>query len=332
MAANVDLQKPTHKTVRQEVSRGLEAEISRLRTFHPLKRIGEILFFTLLFVAGVLLINSFRGSLPAIAGYIGWIGGTLLAALAINAMVLLMHEGMHSILFKDARANRWVSAALGVFFLMSYSAYRVMHIRHHDYLGDPRDPDDYHNYTSSPTLIWIMHYTRLFLGSFLYIFLIPGLGFKYGNAVDRRRIISEYLLLGILYSIVLLTVPAGVLFWSWFLPLILVGFMVNIRGFTQHGITDAHDPYLASRSIYPNRLISFFLLNENLHLEHHLFPEIPSYHLPALNRLIGPRLPRKVVGDSYLGFLATFIRRTFRLDESIIGLQEKSHKAPGPDR
>ena len=71
----------------------------------------------------------------------------------------------------------------------------------------------------------------------------------------------------------------------WFVPLLLMGALTAIRGFTQHGITDASDPYLASRTMLPSPMVAFFLLNENYHLEHHLFPEVPSYHLPALHRV-----------------------------------------------
>lgn len=313
----------THKDVRREVSIGIEDEINRLRGFNISRRFIEIGFFAAMMIAGMFLVVSARATLPATGGYAGWIGGTILVALSINAFVLLMHEGMHNILFSSHQANRWASFALGSLFLMSFSAYKVLHIRHHDHLGGPEDPDDYHNYSSSRIIVWMLHYTRLLVGSFLYIFLIPRLAFKYGTATDRRHILQEYAMLVALYFVFWSIIPGDVIIWAWFVPLVIVGYMVNIRGFTQHGITDAHDPYLASRSIYPNRIISFFLLNENLHLEHHLFPEIPSYNLPALNRLIGPRLPRKVVGRSYLGFLFAFLKRTPKMDESIIGLKEK---------
>jgi len=313
----------THKDVRREVSVGIEKEINRLRSFSVSKRLVEIGLFAAMMIAGMAIVLSGRAVLPETIGYAGWITGTILVALSINAFVLLMHEGMHNILFRNPEVNRWASVALGSFFLMSFSAYKVLHIRHHDHLGGPDDPDDYHNYSGSKIIVWLLHYTRLLVGSFLYIFLIPRLAFKYGSTQDRRHILQEYALLAILYVALWNILPGEAVLWAWFLPLVIVGYMVNIRGFTQHGITDAHDPYLASRSIYPNRVISFFLLNENLHLEHHLFPEIPSYNLPALNRLIGPRLPRKVVGTSYLGFLLAFLKRTPKMDESIIGLEEK---------
>src|SRR5262249_22939297 len=133
-------------------------------------------------------------------------------------------------------------------------------------------------------------------------------------------IVIEYTLLVAIYSVLLRTVSSRELLVVWFVPLLLVGALTAIRGFTQHGITEATDPYLASRTMLPGPIVSFFLLHENYHLEHHLFPEIPSYNLPALHRLIWHRLPRAVSGRSYLAFLAAFVRATPRLDETPIGL------------
>jgi fatty acid desaturase len=107
-----------------------------------------------------------------------------------------------------------------------------------------------------------------------------------------------------------------------------VGALTAIRGFTQHGITDAHDPYLASRTMLPGPIVAFFLLNENFHLEHHLFPEVPSYHLPALHKVIWPKLPRAVSGTSYLGFLAAFLKAAPRMDETPIGRVTPGERTP----
>ena len=63
------------------------------------------------------------------------------------------------------------------------------------------------------------------------------------------------------------------------------------------------------------------LLNENYHLEHHLFPEIPSYNLPRLRTLIRSRLPHTIEAVSYTRFLAGFVRRSLRGDESVLGFR-----------
>jgi fatty acid desaturase len=150
---------------------------------------------------------------------------------------------------------------------------------------------------------------------------IPILAVKYGTIEERRRILVEYGMLIGTYSVVLRFVPIAILVVAWLIPLLIVGSMTAIRGFTQHGITDATDPYIASRTILPHPLVAFLLLNENYHLEHHLFPEVPSYHLQELHKLVWPRLPRAVSGRGYLRFLAKFLRATPRLDETPIGLE-----------
>jgi fatty acid desaturase len=210
---------------------------------------------------------------------------------------------------------------------MSFTAYRIMHSRHHRFLGDPRDPDDYQNYVHPRAVLWALHFVRLTVGSLLYLALIPVLALKYGNDEDRRRLLGEYVFMIAVYSALLRVVPAHVLIFSWLVPLLIVGSMTAIRGFTQHGITDPADPLLASRTVLPNPLIGFFVLHENYHLEHHLFPEVASYHLPRLHRLIWRRLPRAVSSPGYLDFLGRFLRATPAMDESPIGLE---HRATRP--
>lgn len=306
---------------RSDLSRGLEAEIRPLAEQDWRKRVREFGFFGALAVTGVALTVWAHSRLDFGASMlILQFTGMGLTMLALNAFVLLMHEGMHGALFRNPKGNRAVSVFLGATFLMSFSGYRVLHARHHNYLGDERDPDDYHNYASHPVLVWCLHFVRLLVGSLLYLFLIPVLSLKYGTRVERRRILSEYALLLVLYSILLRVVPFSHLLVAWLVPLLMTGTLIAVRGFSQHGITDATDPYLASRTMLPHPLVGFFLLHENYHLEHHLFPEIPSYHLPRLHALLWPRLPKAVCGHSYLGFLGRFLQATPRLDETPIGL------------
>ena len=205
---------------------------------------------------------------------------------------------------------------------MSFTAYQVLHARHHDYLGDPRDPDDYYNYTQRRSFVWALHFVRLLIGTPLYLFLIPVLAWKFGNREQRGRILAEYALLFVLWGAVGIAVPWALLWQVWCLPLLCVGLLVSLRGFTQHGITDARDPYLASRTIVPHPLVELCLLGENYHLAHHLFPEVPSYHLRRLHRLIQTHLPRAVIGRSYIGFLLAFLAAVPKLDEAPIGLYE----------
>jgi fatty acid desaturase len=280
------------------------------------ERAREFAIFVALATLGFCLSISARtlASAPMLAC------GILLTAVALNSFPLLMHEGMHGMLFPNRPWNWIVSVLLGSTFLMSFTSYRVLHIRHHQYLGDPRDPDDYRNYSRSRLTVWVLHFVRLTLGPILYVFLIPLLALKYGSSMQRKLICVEYTILFSMYSAMIRIFPARELVLVWFIPLVLMGMLTAIRGFSQHGITEASDPYLASRTMLPNPVIAFFLLNENYHLEHHLFPEIPSYHLPRLHQSIWRKLPRAVSGRGYFAFLAAFLRATPRMDETPIGL------------
>lgn len=308
---------------RAALTRGHEAELEALTVHDGRKRAGELLFFAALGGCGVWLTVAGWGA----SRWLFIVLGIMATALALNAFVLLMHDGMHGTLFPSRGWNWAGSVLLGSTFLMSFSAYRVVHTRHHKFLGDPRDPDDYHNYIRNPALLWTLHFVRLTIGSLLYLALIPILALKYGTEAERRRILAEYAILLAIYSVVLRVVPGTVLFVAWFVPLLIVGTLTAIRGFTQHGITDATDPYIASRTILPHPIVGFLLLHENYHLEHHLFPEVPSYHLPELHRLVWPRLPRAVSDRGYLRFLGKFLRATPRLDESPIGLERPAAKS-----
>ena len=313
---------PSHLEARRLMSKGLERELADLRSFDLKQRLGEMSFF-IAFWIGCIAVNYWGLGQPAgpLASFLRVLG-TLGTAVAVSTFILFLHEGMHNTLFANRFWNRWVSAALGWVFCISYTSYKVMHTRHHQYLGDPRDPDDYRNYVNRRPVLWAMHYLRLILGPYLYIFLIPILALRYGSPTERRHVIEEYLALGCVYALAALLIPAQYLLFLWFIPLVITAHMTAIRGLTQHGITNAQDPFIASRSIQANRLVAFCLLNENYHLEHHLFPEIPSYNLEKVHRLIWPRLPRAVTGTSYLAFLIKFFLATLRMDDRPIGFTD----------
>ena len=312
-----------HAEARRQMMLGLETELAALRRLDTGTRLREMSFFIGLWVAGM-LVNGFgyQAAEPGLVHTLLRVAGTLVTAVAINSFILLMHEGMHNTLFASPRLNRWVSVALGMVFCLSFTSYKVMHQRHHRYLGDERDPDDYSNYTRNQRLLWCLHYVRLIAGVYLYIVLIPILAFRKGSPADRRGILVEYGALIAVYAAVFTLVPGGYLLYLWLIPLILAAYMTAVRGLTQHGITEARDPYLASRSIQAHPVVAFCLLQENYHLEHHLFPEIPSYNLAEVHRLIWPRLPRAVTGRSYLAFLFKFFAATLKMDGRPIGFTE----------
>src|SRR6185503_16624062 len=188
------------------------------RRYDGRKRAAELAVFVALAAAGFWVSIHARSAASAPM----LIAGILVTAVALNTFPLLMHEGMHGVLFANRRRNWIASVLLGSTFLMSFSAYRVLHLRHHRYLGDPRDPDDYHNYSRSRPLVWCLHFVRLTLGPLLYVCLIPVLALKHGSPAQRRLICIEYTLLLSIYSVLLRVFSYRDLFVVWFVPLLLM--------------------------------------------------------------------------------------------------------------
>lgn len=307
--------------IRARFQAELGPELQRLTTLRPLRRVADLATWLGLWVVSA-YVAAWGIAATGMLGMAAVGTGVLGCAVAINALNLLMHEGMHGILFRRRGANRWGSVLLGASVLMGFTAYRVLHLRHHRFLGTPEDPDDYHNYTRRKHLVWLMHFARLTIGCVVYIFAIPALALRHGTWTQRRDVSVEYGVLAVLYTLAFLMIPLHVLAVTWLLPLLVVAVMVQVRGFTQHGIADADDPLLASRCIQPNRFVAALVLHENHHLEHHLFPEIPSYHLERLHHLLWPHLPRAVTVPSYGSFVTHFLRQSMTLDETPIGYTE----------
>jgi fatty acid desaturase len=304
------------------LSAGLEPAITALRQHNGLRRIFEICFFAVLWLAGVVCgVRGLDASGPAALA--SQVLGIAVSAAALNAFYLLSHEGHHHLLFRRRAMNHAANVALCVPLLHSPTAYRVLHDLHHRYLGGHGDPDEYRNYTNSPRLRWTLQWVRLTMGTLVYMPLIPIVAWRRAGRADRRWIVLEYGAMSVVWVTAFALVPIGVLLQAWLVPGIVVGYISAVRALAQHALTDSRDPLLASRSVRSNRLVSFLLLNENYHLEHHLFPDVPSYRLPALRELIRPRLPRCVDAVSYTRFLAGFFVRTVRGDESVLGAQAR---------
>jgi fatty acid desaturase len=306
--------------VRHQLSSGLEPQIGALRELRLSRRLGEIGLFALLWLGGIALgVAGLQTD-----GQWEWplrIGGIIAAALALNAFFLLSHDGHHRLLFRHASINYLANVLLCVPLLHSPTAYRVLHELHHRYLGGPGDPDEFRNYTSDARLRWALHWVRLTIGTLVYMPLIPVVAWRRASPRDRRAIAIEYALMLAIWWPVFTLLPMRLLLQVWLGPGVLVGYISAVRAVAQHALTPGEDPLLASRSVDSNAVVSFFLLNENYHLEHHLFPEIPSYNLPRLRELLRPRLPYTVGATSYSRFLFRFIERFVHGDESPLGVR-----------
>ena len=86
-----------------------------------------------------------------------------------------------------------------------------------------------------------------------------------------------------------------------------------VWGITQHiGLKeDVKDHRLSTRSIRLNPIFSFIYWNMEYHVEHHMFPMVPSHKLPELHEIIKDELPKpnSLLG-AYKEILPAIIKQT----------------------
>lgn len=309
-----------HSRARRLVSAGREDAIRRLHGLDDRRRSLDLLIYPALWCLGATLSclawSRLQGPPRLLFSALGW----LFSGAALNAHILLVHESMHGVLFSRKGWNRWAGSLVGLTFLMSSNAYKIQHLRHHAFLGEAGDPDDYNNYARPGWKLWVLHCTRVLFGSFLYIFLIPSLSWGKAKSEERRRMVEDYALMLLLVVLAATLVPIWILVQAWGIPLLVCNFMMNARGLTQHSLAEPKDAFLASRNIRSGALVRFLLLQENYHLTHHLYPRVPSYHLHELNGLLKDRFPREVTGPGFTWFLGRFFVALWRRDDKAIGV------------
>lgn len=239
----------------------------------------------------------------------------LLAAASLHGISLFTHEAVHGTLARD----RWINGVLGALcaipVLQNFSAYRVLHLRHHAHLGEDNDPDHYAAYTRWTWLIFLMNWGRLLIGYPAYITMIPILGFKHGTTADRAGILAEIAATLLAAWLCLAFLPAQWLLQGWLIPMLFINTMVNIRGMSQHTLlVHSDDEVLGTRTILTSPVVRFFMCNENFHLEHHLYPGVPWYHLPRVHEALRQPLAEKGAHfiPTYSSFVAEFIHHSIK--------------------
>ena len=244
--------------------------------------------------------------------------------ISLHGLVVVMHEGIHGSLCRRRGSDRWFGFFLGIPSLVSFTAYRVTHLAHHRHNRTADDPDEFSNLTPNRRLLAVAFYLWIVAGTVTYFFFhVPITAWQRGKAEERRAVLVEYGILLVLYACF---VAVAVKFhWlpyvvhCWLIPMLVAVLAGNIRGWAEHMLTIPGHPLTQSRTVTSNRVVSFLTLNLNYHLEHHLFPGIPWYNLPAVHALLQDEYRRagSFIYRSYLVFLWDAAR------EGVFGLAPK---------
>lgn len=219
----------------------------------------------------------------AAAAWAGWWWLTpFIVFLIFIAVVTVTHDVVHASLGLSPRQTEWALFVFGAVLLESGHAYRATHLQHHRVFPGPDDPE------GDPARL-------SFWGAVLYgpLFL-PRLWWwvwrrQRSRPNQRRWLLAEAtwaVTVPIVGVLLLPITPAALLYaslalvGSWVYPLLTVHLPHRHYGNTP----------LTQTGTLRGRIIPALFLELTYHLEHHLYPGVPSHHLPALSRRLEPVL------------------------------------------
>ena len=226
-----------------------------------------------------------------------------------HAMFVLAHEAAHYRLFSNRRSNDTVGRLLAAAAGLSMCAYRVVHRLHHNHLYDERDPDiALHGGYPGGRAYLLRKLAADLLGltawkTYRYFLGAPAANAQTGMAQRPLDDTSPALRRAAradrwLVAAVQVGLPAGAaMFFGWHglvmylllwvLPAVTVlQAILRLRAICEHGAPAGTDsPLRAARTTLcgPLLRLALFPHHVNYHVEHHLYPAVPHYHLRRLH-------------------------------------------------
>lgn len=217
----------------------------------------------------------------AVAAALGWWWLTpVIVFLIFVAVVTVTHDVVHAALGLTPRQTEWALFFFGAVLLESGHAYRTTHLQHHRIFPGPDDPEGDPARMSFWTAVL---YGPIFLPR-LWLWAYRR---QRGRPEQRRWLLAE--------AAWAVSVPlVGLLLWSW-TPAVLVYAVLAILGSWVYPLLTVHLPHhgygdtpLTQTSSLRGHVIPALFLELTYHLEHHLYPAVPSHRLPELARRLGP--------------------------------------------
>lgn len=283
------------------------APLTRLSTWRSLAALAQ----TLGLVGGAVAL-----------GWLTWPSGWIVPAIVVigiaqHGLFILAHEAAHYRLFAHRGTNDAIGRLLGMASGISMCTYRVTHRLHHNNLYGDEDPDTaIHGGYPRGRRYLLGKLLRDLLGlnahkTFAYFFGAPAINADTQREIrplddtspalraaarsDRWWVVAFHVLAPLAAAVA--GGGQGLLLYVllWVVPLVTVlQPVLRLRAILEHGaVEDLSSPLTAART---NRTwggplnhiagVVLFPHHVNYHLEHHLYPAVPHYHLPQLHQLL----------------------------------------------
>jgi len=223
-----------------------------------------------------------------------WLPLAVVQGFTVFNFTVLLHEVLHHLVFQ--KPHKKVERALGFLYAIpsgiAPSQFTRWHLDHHAELGSDVDDPKRHHLSPKRNARW---YKLLYATPALFPIYFRA-AFKETSTypAELQRTIAWERKISILFHLSVI----GGLWWAFggaaafrahVFPVFFIfpiAFTLNRLG--QHYDIDPNDPAKWGTLMRSNWFWNFVFLTSNLHLEHHYFPGVPFYHLPALQRALGP--------------------------------------------
>jgi fatty acid desaturase len=306
--SNQDLETSQWRLRLDDLDPDIRVEIRALYRVRPWSNF-VVFLYPALWICSIAMVERWP-ALPVL------LAGVVVIGICIHAMGALMHEALHGNLFRSHLLDQWAGFLLGVPTLFSATAYKVVHLNHHRHTRTEKDQDEFSYSCRTHQQYVALFYASFLVGSILYMVLVPMKAYAMASRESRRRIITEYSLMFLVFAttttLAIMLGHPGWLFCYWLMPIVVAVLLSNVRALSEHmGTPGKGDAIAKTRTVTSNRLVSFLMCNLNYHLEHHLFPGVPWYNLPRIHELLKPMYESRgaVVQRSYAAYALQCLRR-----------------------
>lgn len=247
----------------------------------------------------------------------------LVTAHLMHGLLIGLHEASHGLLRKSRRLNEFDGTVIGVFSLLPFTLYRVVHQLHHMHLATKRDAELW-PFVLPNAPRWarcLAASAELTLGLFYSPFVFLRIFFQSGSSIRsprvRRRIWNEIVLTILFWTgiiaAVALTGTWKYLLWMYLGPALMAANLQSWRKYIEHVGLLGNTVNSSTRSIIPRswmgRFFAYTLLHEPYHGVHHDNAGLPHSTLPRFKSVLTPKNPgERVPFMSYRHALPDLIR------------------------
>lgn len=241
-------------------------------------------------IIGAMVLYQRLGNLWLLPLFVMWIGARQ------HALGILMHEGAHYHLYRNRQVNAVVSELLIAWPLfITTRAYRGSHFAHHRHVNTDKDPDllrkqnrEWEFPKSWRALAAILLRDVSGLNTHQQLLEATDLSDAKEAGPETRDWYGPARGLYYLAALAAITYfhvwPLFLLLWL--LPLLTwLKMILRIRSIAEHFAIENDHVYTRTRTVLPSWFERIFVAPRqiNYHLEHHLYPSVPFYALPALH-------------------------------------------------